>query len=1212
MEEMSGEVPGEMSKEYVQNLVVSKNFKNRILAYQNINQFPELVGHLQNETLAVALEVALDSLLGFAGPLDNCQVSALYAQLGHNKSSIKTKLSELIERVFLNDKYGVVRGLAELFNHKSPRVVCSCVRKVNALIRSNMEMFSSKEWKKVIAENICSNLEFLFGSTDKDVKAEATVLTVTLSHIFFDEIYKFIENVKPIILKDLKDALKDIEFPKKCITLSDLHFDHADWKERLGCMNFLKENIGRMSNASEAYPVISRKTKDVNLSVVMATVETIRNGRISHPDCIRGIVERFKDKRPALSSLIKESIMLIKPDINLIIDSLDNRNPEIKAGALECLSYYNDITRIKDIAKMLEDSSADVRSKAVDILSKIEDLSELTQSQKQRISKNKKPAPGTSKMPTTFVSHSTVLKSPVPKSVPSKAPSSSPSTSLDPTAPGTSQFDFSLDPATKNRIYESFIEKYPLFLERDWNKRLEYFREKKKAIEKEDLEDLCLFLLSCKETNIHILKEFLDILKNASEPLPYQLCSYLNSKVTEPKLRNDVVAIFRKFDQDFVARNFIHQLEVNKAGRKCVSFLETFAMLVTGPRCEIDEFLKTFKCVGIVEKKALSDLVNAYEKSKHSAFGKKPVGMKQQSICTDAEHRSTKDSTNYHSGSDNAQKPKQEPHIQMLRVDSSLKSKDCKRELVDVFTSEFLSLVEKDPLAGICLLESTDIVSLSDVVIPMYCKLDLPSPYFNSLILRYISKKYILHEQEAIALVSHLLDRRMESEMELIDRIYPTTKLYKILRESSREEGIKAILCLLSKYKGINGLKVSEVESAVKECEDFISFTIAMDKLTVLRLEMQEKFTDDITSEAIEDCFAYHVPRNTDTCWSIKSSTTKDDANDNMLQSPLGNKAKWSNEIQEDSDSLDYVENSFVIGDFGANGICLGVNESPSILRAPSVAIRDSILEDPDVIRSPSILEINPFSDIERSLDSIIATTPRKKKRNLGEVEGALSKISSEDIDVSKDALIKLNRLILENPESLLCSSNTIIGSVVAQLMRMYDNQEIRSISLSVLLRFTQNVSHCSSLRYETLRSIHTDLISIVKENNTVADILINLCLNCNVQLLRVYLDLLENSNEILMKLIWRHSKRVDYSSIETVAMIMMIIDSFYTTKRDILFQGENVLLKVCLLHLKECVSSFSDNVKEFKIGRITGSIVDLLVGSRDLSLDKIRECFKQ
>lgn len=1228
MEERAEEVPNEISRDSIQDLITSKNFKNRILAYQNINRFPEFVGLLQKETLAVALEVALDSLLGFPEPLSSCQISALYGQFSQSKSSIKAKLSELIEQVFLNDRQGVIKGLAEAFNHKSPKVVSSCVGKVNTLIRSNIDEFSSKEWKKSLTEDVCSKLGSLFGSVDKDVKSEATALTITLSHIFFDEIYQFIENVKPIILKDLKDALKDVEFPKKCLNLGDFNFDHPDWKERLGCMNFLKENIGRMANANEAYPVICRKTRDVNLSVTMAAIETIKNGRISHPDCIKGMIERFKDKRPSLSTLIKGSIELIKPDINILIDSLDNKNPEIKVGVLECLSYYNGVTRVKDIAKTLEDSSADVRSRAVDILSRVDSLDELTQSQKLRISKSKKLGPSNSKATDLAAPTRQHIMPSIGTAKPmnSKAPSSSPSASLEPVASGSpSKFNFSLDSTARNKIYESFVDKYPLFLEKDWNKRLEYLQERKKAIEKENLEELSLFLLSCKESNFYILKEILDIFKNAKEQLPYQLCSYLNSKITEPKLRNDVIAILKNFDQDFVIQNFIHQLKANKSGRKCVSLLEVFGVLVSGPSSEVDEFLRTFKCVGVTEKKALADFIGMYERSKRAAPKKVP-NVEQEVVSVDASHQDTKV---YDRGyQSNALDIKQSCPVQILKADcSSLKSKELKRNLGDVFTSEFLSLAENDPLSGVSMLESIDIISLSDVIIQMYCKLDLPSPYFNSLILRFISKKYILGEDEATFLVGHLLNKRMESEMELIDRIYPATKLYKILRMSSEEEGVRSILRLLAKYKGIDNLKANEVERAVRENEDFIGFTVDMDRAVALKLEMQEKFMKDIIPETVDNCFArdHSMPgesmdfvANQSTMPAVTKTVTGHPVADGVVLQGFSpeTKVECQNEMQEDNDSLDYLESSFVIGNSVADEATpADAKESPSILRAPSMAIRDSLLDvvNSSSIKPPSILETNLFSDIEKSLDNItIVTTPRKKKRNLGEVEEILSRISCEDLNVAKDALVRLNRLISEDAESLKFSSNTIIGSVMAQLMDRYNDQDFRSMSLAVLLKFTQSVSHCSSLRYETLKSVHADLISIVKEDNTIADILINLCLNCDVQLLRVYFDLLEDSNEILMKLIWRHSKRVDYSSMETVGVVMMVIDSFYTGKKNILSQAENVLLKVCLLHLKECISSFSDNVKEFGIGTVTESIVDLLVGCRDFSLDKVRECFKQ
>ncbi|ELA40906.1 uncharacterized protein VICG_02046 [Vittaforma corneae ATCC 50505] len=330
-----------VTPENVQELLTSRNFRQRTLAYQRINDFPQYIGLLQNETIAVALEIALDSLMNFNGILTNEEISGLYSQFSQSKASIRTKLSEVIDKAFHNDKVGILKGLSQYFTHKNSKVVFGCVNKVNSLISTNLEDFRSKEYMKLLAEEICPRLDTLFSNADKDVKSESSLLSLTLYRVFYDDLLKYLENVKPVILKDLKESFKQVEVPKTEIRLSSLDFDHSDWKERLNAMNFIKDNIAKMSNINDVVPILSRKIKDPNFSVVVAVVECIRTGKIANPDCVRGMIERFKDKKASLTQLIIETVQYTKPDVNILIDGLSNKNPDVKIGILECLKFYS-------------------------------------------------------------------------------------------------------------------------------------------------------------------------------------------------------------------------------------------------------------------------------------------------------------------------------------------------------------------------------------------------------------------------------------------------------------------------------------------------------------------------------------------------------------------------------------------------------------------------------------------------------------------------------------------------------------------------------------------------------------------------------------------------------------------------------------------------------------------------------------------------------
>lgn len=1167
-----------VTDENIKELITSKNFKNRVLAYQNICQYPDLIGHLQNESLAVALEVALDSLLKYEGKLMNDQISNFYNQLSQSKASIRSKIAEIIEKTFDNDSEAVMKRLSECYEHKNSKVVSSSVARTNNIIKTHLEMFRSAEWRPLLISEVCSKLEMLFGSADKDVKQETADLTITLFSIFYDDIYKYIGNIKPILLNPLKEAFSTIEIPKKVVKFSDYDFDSANWKERLEGVNALKENIKNMSNASEYYSIISRKVKDVNLSVATAAIETIKNGKISHDDCIRNMIERFKDKKQTISNLIKDAIDEIRPDFNILIDGLENKNPEIKVGILECLVKYGNLKRIKDIGKLLEDSSADVRHRTVALLENQDDLSELNEAQLSKINKisNKPPAEN------VLRTHATILKNekPLTKHVEKSVSGTSPNSSFLSSKSYNITFDCAekMDLRTKSRIYDDFVAIFPFFLEKDWNKRLELLKQNKSTLASQGLENLALFMISCKESNFFILKELLSIFETASDPLPSQLCSYLNTKVTEPKLRENIIVLYKRFDQEFVVKNFISQLKTNKSGKKCTALWEVLGCVLTSKNTLLEAFLKTYNAVTFADKKALADFKLKYAKLPATVPSK------------------TKDPLDLTASQPNTGSNA----IFIAGFDYNLEN----QELENVFTSEFMNMADKDPFNAINRLESIDQCKICYTLIKLYCKYNLPSPYFNSLILNFISKKYILKDLEAELLLNYLVKENMENEIELIDRVYPATKIYKILR--NYPQGTKYIMNMLYKYKKVEEIKDSEklMAQIIRENEDFIGFTLGVDKLVLLKNEMLKKYSDENISKIIDEkleSFSENIAnedknqgevtqKELNNCF-VDFDEIKEDINESF-----GNTQLDAPNFNENMNSLGDIESTYVIensasensSDKELNGTCAKRAKSPSFIRQPS------ILED----------------DIEKNLSNLsIVLTPRKKTRNVDEMQSVISNLKSGDSNIIKETICKLNKMSLEMSESV---ANSIMQPFMIQFIDHYDNRDLRDSSLDFLLKITQNKDFCSFCSYETLKAVHKCLISIVKESNTSADILINMCLNGGTSLLKVYFDLLENSNDILMKLIWRHSKSVDYSSIENVAHLVGMIDEFYTAKSQFLFRSENVLLKVCLLHLKECIFSFSDNIKQFGVGIVLNEIVDLLIGKKDLSLDQIRICFNK
>lgn len=1187
----------------IAELLHSKSFKERILAYQEIARFPQHISVLQNETMIPALEVALGALLAHDGPLKNADVSKLYLMAAQSKTSIRTKIDGLMDKVYASDREEFIESLLALLTNKNAKVVERVIAKItNFMTQGNGGEVPPVEHTigKAAFTMVCKKLEVLMGSSDPSIKRATADLVVAVYRLIYDGVFKYIENVNPLALKDLKAEFEKYPAAKREVKLDTLSFDDPSWKERLNSMNALK-NSAINPGSTEIIGILSRRLKDANLMVVSATVECVISGGVTNSEVIKGMLLRFKDKKAALSVLIKKAVSALSIDSGLLIDLLGNKNPEVKIGVLDCLIGYDGVERTKEIALLLDDGNAEVRSKAALILAKNDSkgLSSEQKSKVQRLARGvcaDRIGPARPEGPVGDVGDAPVegsksaCASPVLDSM--VGPMAAPKIS-DECANGAHEGAACVPKGGAFSTafvgvasVDEFMEAYPLFQEKAWGKKLEYLQESMPRIEKESIHVLADFMLSYKESNFNILRELIGILirhRDVAEATAV-LCSFLGSKAAEPKLREDVLALYRLLDRSQVVESILGNLTANSMGKRFIANLEILGQLIEEKDSRIDRYLERMRPMGIAEKAALESFKKGYSVLGLSGkcVDKNVCGGVNKCENVDMD-RHTDERMDRHTDKANikvsAEHPTETPSnctdgmaktarsidVAMKCIKRPAKSAE---DLGTVFTEEFLALMEKNPYEAVRLLEGTDQIAISGVLIKLYASFGLPSPYFNSLILYFISSKYILQEDEASALVRHLLGNAMGDELELVDRIYPATKLYGILRAHAataplEQPALCAIEKLVVKYtKTKVSLEPSRLAEAVGTSSDFLSLTTAI-------IELEKSQTEPKTGNG--------------------------------------------------SDLSDY-EDSFVIEDASVDD----ASQSASFLKAPSVlsaveaaaiatACDDQAVEAADgcTARGNKPSGMADTSLIERSIENIsISETPKKKRRDFNEIQDILNKLIHTDSAVSKEAFKRLNLLISTSINSLLFSSNSIIGSVIIQLFDKFSDAEFRALILHTLLKLSQNIRFCLSLRYETLRSINSDLVRIVADDVAAADILINLCLNCGIEILRVYLDLLTGNNEIVLKLIWRHSKKIDYAVSDDAALVLRIMDGFYQNKRQMLSKADNVVIKVCLLHLKDCCLFYSDGAKRLGVGEYTSRIIDLLLNGEQLDLDEVRAIF--
>ncbi len=368
-----------------------------------------------------------------------------------------------------------------------------------------------------------------------------------------------------------------------------------------------------------------------------------------------------------------------------------------------------------------------------------------------------------------------------------------------------------------------------------------------------------------------------------------------------------------------------------------------------------------------------------------------------------------------------------------------------------------------------------------------------------------------------------------------------------------------------------------------------------------------------------------HCATNTDNNSNINNANDNSNINDNVTNSNY--KFKGENILINGNNINNGSENIYKINKDNKNN-SNNDNSTNSIYKTNNDNIHSNInrnfVKDNSIDNnnSQTISKFNANTSISNnnSINSDVITIDshvNRKKRDLNTIDKLLSKIIHPDPVIAYASISQLNTMIASDINAFIFSANTILSSLIIQLFDSFDSSQMRNAVLSTIFRLSQSTRFCAALRYETLRSVNLDLIRIAPQNSVAADILINLCLNCSVEILRVYYDILNASavnysNDFIMKLIWRHSKKADDIPARDVQQIIKIINDFYHKENNLLATAENVIVKVCLLHIKSFCMNYSDGIYKFDLADRTVKIVNLLLSRKELNLNTVRDIFKK
>lgn len=376
---------------------ITKQFQNsrneNDPCFQRYNQEPSLFKKFVTDANVVAQETAIASLLEFlqyGGTPANAQklksagvISSLCEKgLSSSRAGTKTKSVEVL-LLFVevsNDAGLVVEDILPFLTHRLPKLVAGCV----GALASMVENFGTI----VPAKLIIPTLSKLFGHADRNVRAEATKLTVELYKWMGDGLTVVLfPDLKPVQQKDLTSAFEkvkgepveqirltrsqqaarkqaeeqdDVEMEEAATTVeeslqafdpfemldpinvlskfpSDLNerITSAKWKDRKEVLDEVVEVLAKspklvVTDYSEFVKILAKCMKDANIQVVQLAANSVEF-------LAKGLKRNFAKYQPLLLGPMLERTKEKKPSV---ADALNN--------ALDSLFKITGISEILD------------------------------------------------------------------------------------------------------------------------------------------------------------------------------------------------------------------------------------------------------------------------------------------------------------------------------------------------------------------------------------------------------------------------------------------------------------------------------------------------------------------------------------------------------------------------------------------------------------------------------------------------------------------------------------------------------------------------------------------------------------------------------------------------------------------------------------------------------------------------------------------------
>lgn len=341
------------------------------------------------------------------------------------------------------------------------------------------------------------------------------------------------------------------------------------------------------------------------------------------------------------------------------------------------------------------------------------------------------------------------------------------------------------------QVVSRFKEMHPDYFElTEWSKRVNYLDNNKLGLSDDEI---MLYIIGKCESNFKIVSKLLELVDLSKLKTGYIL-SFINQKFTEVKLEKEILKLLGLLDEVTKVEFILSGAKFN-VGKKAARYLELLEKIKLNNdiiKSVLNE-LNKIKYTGIIEKKRLVKSINYFN-----------------------------DKLNEESKADNLESNDIQPEIKE-RINIEFKKEDVVVEKIKEFEkieNEVIKEEEVDTnnLINVVKLKQNDLNNENYLNILNNNLINRNEVEVNDFIIFLVMNQIILNDDNILILISVLLTKELYYLLEVLDRIYPMSKLYKIYKKDERLMNVlvKIIGNITNKSNEIDELKV-----VIKEVEEF-------------------------------------------------------------------------------------------------------------------------------------------------------------------------------------------------------------------------------------------------------------------------------------------------------------------------------------------------------------------------------------------------------